>query len=300
MAPQILTDDDLRARLTPERAVQAMLSTLTAHGRGELVAPPRVAADIGAGSLIFTAGATGTHYGFRSYDTRGGPESEQVVVAHDALTGAVAAIAVGNLLGPRRTGALGGAAASLLAGPGPHTVAVIGAGVQARNQLWALSGVLDVAEVRVHSLRAARRECLAEHAREVLEMPARACASAAEAVAEASLVVLATTASEPVVDVAWLRDDVLVHTLGAKTETGAEIPADLLTGAFVTADSPAQHLAEERPLLPAGGAEAVVPLGRIAAGLVDPPVTGRRVYLSCGLAGTEVALLAAAGAAGRE
>lgn len=293
MPPRFVTDADIRAHLTPRLAVDTMLAALADHGRGALTAPARVT----AGPLVFTAGATPTHHGYRSYAAAGGPAAEQVVVAHSAESGAVEAIAVGNLLGPRRTGALGGAAASLLAGPGPHTVAVIGSGVQARNQLWALGGVLDMAEVRIHSPREARRERLAEHARTVLGLPARAYASAAEAVGAATIVVLATDSARPVIDAAGLALDVLVHTLGVAAGGRSEIPPELLAGAFVTADSPAQHLSEADPLLPPGGAEAIVPLGRVAAGLEQAPQTGRRVYLSRGLAGTEVALLAAIGAA---
>ncbi|GAA4283708.1 ectoine utilization protein EutC [Brevibacterium daeguense] len=299
MPPRIFTDDDLRSLLTPQLAVTAMLEALAAHGRGELAAPPRVTADLTAdlgsdgGRLVFTAGATPAHFGYRSYDTRRLPEFEQVVVAHSATTGAVEALAIGNLIGPRRTGGLGGAAASLLAGPGPHAIAVIGSGVQARNQLWAITGVLDVVEVRVHSPRAHRRERLAQHARAHFDVEARAVASAEEAVSGASIVILATTASAPVLDTAWLAPDVLVHTLGTKTQNASEIPADLLGQAFVVSDSPGQHLAEDGPLFPPAGPEAVLALGQVAAGAMAAPTSGRRVYLSCGLAGTEVALLAA-------
>ena len=44
-------------------------------------------------------------------------------------------------------------------------------------------------------------------------------------------------------------------------------------------------------------AQYVPELGAVAAGRVTPPAGGRRIYLSRGLAGTEVALLAAISAA---
>ncbi len=76
-----------------------------------MAAPPRVFAHLGAGRLVFTAGArTGKWFGYRSYDTFGLVLGEQVVVLHNADDGRVAAIAVGNELGPRRTGATGGVA----------------------------------------------------------------------------------------------------------------------------------------------------------------------------------------------
>ncbi len=57
----------------------------------------------------------GQWYGYRAYDTFGHPEAEQVVVLHDGRTGAVRAVAVGEELGSRRTGALGGVAVDTLA-----------------------------------------------------------------------------------------------------------------------------------------------------------------------------------------
>ena len=66
-----------------------------------------------------------------------------------------------------------------------------------------------------------------------------------------------------------------------------------LYGAYVVTDARDQHLANPAALLPPGGAEAIIPLGQIANNEVRPRTDGRRVYLSRGLAGTEVALLTA-------
>jgi alanine dehydrogenase len=64
-----------------------------------------------------------------------------VVVVHDESSGQVRAVAIGNELGPRRTGAIGALAADELAPADARTVAVIGSGVQAYTQVWALSAV---------------------------------------------------------------------------------------------------------------------------------------------------------------
>ena len=285
--------DDARVRqeLTPRLAVDAMCGALRSHGRGELFGPARLRAEVPGSMLVFTAGGDAAHYGYRSYGLPHLPAEEQIVVAHDRSTGALSALAVGRVLGARRTGALGAAAASLLASPGPHRVALIGSGKQARNQLWALRARATIADVRVFSRGPAGRQALATRAHDDWQLDARCVDSAREAVEGASIVILATGATTPVIDRAWLEDDVLVMTLGGETQKGAEYPASLLVDAFLTTDSPDQLRASPHFALPAGG--QVVPLGQIAARLVGAPQAGRRVYLSRGLSGTEVVLLAA-------
>ena len=111
---RIFTDADIRTHLTPRLAVDTMCAALAADGRDELACPPRLreplqAAGLDAGTLVITAGATTTHLGYRSYvrdrQLPGGAEEEQLVTAFNRETGALEAIAVGTLLGNRRTGA---------------------------------------------------------------------------------------------------------------------------------------------------------------------------------------------------
>jgi ornithine cyclodeaminase len=83
---------------------------------------------------------------------------------HDETTGAVRAIAVGNELGPRRTGAIGTVAADALASPTATVAAIIGTGTQAATQLWALSAVRNLSEVRIFSRNQARRDAFVKRA----------------------------------------------------------------------------------------------------------------------------------------
>ena len=56
---------------------------------------------------MFTTGRLrGSWFGYRSYDTVSDGPGTQLVVVHDDASGEIRAIAVGNELGPRRTGPL--------------------------------------------------------------------------------------------------------------------------------------------------------------------------------------------------
>jgi len=106
---RLLSDDDVRARLTPELALEGARRALVEAHRGGLHAPPRVQAELGERSLVFTIGglADGA-VGFRVYQT-GIEESDQAVLVWDP-GGGLAGCIVGVELGAARTGALGAAA----------------------------------------------------------------------------------------------------------------------------------------------------------------------------------------------
>lgn len=287
----VYTDQEVRRSLRAEDAVAWMREAVIAERDGQLISPARINADIGEGRIVMTAGSTRDRsYGYRVYDTLGLPESQQVVVAHDAGSGAVRAIAVGSEIGLRSTAALGGVAHDALA---PHkriTVALIGSGRQAQGQLWALAAVREIGEVRLYSRDAERREAVAEHLDANHPFPVRPVGSPQEAVNHADVVVLATTSATPVIRTEWLEADTYVATVGPKQVSRAEFGEDLLrAAAVITTDSLAQLGAYDPPAVAAQPGIAVAPLGDLVES--PPPAEGIRVYLSVGLAGTEPHLL---------
>ncbi|MFI5485226.1 ornithine cyclodeaminase family protein [Micromonospora echinaurantiaca] len=293
----LFSDREVTAALDAGATVDAMRDALRAAYAGRLVAPPRASASLGGGRMVLTAGhLTGEWYGFRSYDTFGHPEAEQVVVLHDGRTGAVRAVAVGEELGSRRTGGLGGVAVDALARPDAATLGVIGSGRQAWTQVWAAAVVRPLREVTVYSRSAARREAFATRVRAELDVPARAVESARAAVRDRDLVVLATTSPTPVLDAADLRPGTHVNAVGFKQRDRAEFGTDLLDVAdLLVTDSPAQAAAYAPPMLAADPpyAHRLLDLGAVLTGAA----TGRTradqisVFCSVGLAGTEVFLL---------
>ncbi|HEU5044507.1 MAG TPA: hypothetical protein VFT75_10275 [Nocardioidaceae bacterium] len=295
-SPRVITDDDLHVWLHPVEAVECMRRATVAALEQRLCAPPRVSADLGAGRIVFTVGAmSGQWYGYRSYDTFDHSAGEQVVVAHSARTGRVRAIAIGETLGRLRTGALGGLAADILARRDASTLGLIGAGAQAWTQLWALTGVRKLDDVRVYARTEGRAAAFAARARREMGIPCEAAGSAEAAVRDRDIVVLATTSPTPVLDSRWLARGSHVTTLGPKQVDRAEFDLSLLDAADVLAtDSPIQLQAYDPPALAAvsGHADRVRSLGALVAApfrrTTDDEST---VYLSVGLAGTEIALL---------
>jgi ornithine cyclodeaminase len=296
----VLTDERLRSLVEASDAVTWMRAAVVAAEHGRLTAPPRVSAEMGPGRLVFTAGAlAGEWFGYRSYDTFGVEPGQQVVVLHDARTGLVEAIAVGNALGRMRTGALGGLAADLLARPDARRLGVVGSGQQAWSQVWAISAVRPIGEVTIFSPTTAHAAAFAGRVRQELGVHCDPATSAEAAVRGQDVVVLATSSQVPVVDASWVGAGTHVTTVGPKQRGASEFGLDLLGAAdVVVTDSLVQLYAYDPPGLVADSnhAERVQSLGAVAAGEVPGRQHPRQVtlYLSVGLAGTEVHLLAGA------
>jgi ornithine cyclodeaminase/alanine dehydrogenase-like protein (mu-crystallin family) len=292
----ILHDEDVVELLSAADAVAWMGEAVDAHHRGELLAPPRVHTDFGAGGLVFTTGRLrGSWYGYRSYDSFPAEPGAQMVVVHDEASGRVRAVAVGNELGPRRVGAIGGVAAGALAAPDAHVAALIGTGTQAYTQMWALAAIRDIREVRVFGRDPQRRAAFVQRIRPLVEGTVRPVLDARSACEGAEIVVLATSSPIPVIEAAWIARGAYVTTLGPKQQGRAEFGLDLAeAGSLLVTDSVEQVGAYDPPNLLAGTAHErrLVSLGAVRAGEAGTTAPdGVRVFFSVGLAGTEVFLL---------
>lgn len=288
---RIWTDEDLPELIDAAGTVTVMRQAILAAHHGTLAAPARVHAELGDGRLTYTAGATPSWFGYRSYDTVCG--GEQIVAVHKRPSGDVAALAVGVDLGRMRTGAIGGVAADTLAAPEASTIGLIGTGPQAWMQLWAISAVRSVSSVRVHSRSPERRARFAASAAERHGITVTAAGTAEEAVDGAEIVVLATSSGTPVVDTGAIAPDAFVTTLGPKQAGHAEFDVRLAERAStVVTDSIAQLNAYDPPNILVGTphADRAVSLGAILAG--ETPARPGSLFCSVGLAGTEAYLLA--------
>lgn len=245
---------------------------------------------------MFTTGRLrGSWFGYRSYDTFPAQPGAQVVIVHDEASGEVRAVAIGNELGRRRVGAIGAVAAQALAAPEASIAAIIGTGTQAYSQLWALSVVRDLREVRVYSRDPARRASFAQRAQPLITGACLPAPDARRAVTGAHIVVLATSSPTPVLDAAWLSPGTYITTLGPKQQGRAEFGLDLPAAAeLLVTDSPAQIAAYDPPNVLAGTSHQsrLHSLGAVRAGEIPRPAAdGISLFFSVGLAGTEAFLL---------
>ncbi|MGA6161325.1 hypothetical protein [Amycolatopsis magusensis] len=276
----VLDDGDVARLLTPAATVAVLRDALARHARGELAAPPRARVPLGpGGTLVASAGgAADVGYGLRCYET--GFDVEQLTVVWSAATGLLAGVVTGRLLGEYRTGALGALAVAAVRSGHCGPLAVLGCGRQAWAQLWALSALVEPAEVRVFSRHGG--SAFAGRVAESFGWRAQAASDAKTAVVGADVVLLATNSQAPVIEPDWLGPLAHVSTIGPKTPAGHELPPAAYRDRLVYTDSAAQVAT-----YPGGCAYDGVPRELSTLG----PVSGRgTAYLSAGLTGTEVLL----------
>ncbi|ELZ95350.1 ornithine cyclodeaminase [Haloferax mucosum ATCC BAA-1512] len=163
------------------------------------------------------------------------PVNAQVVL-NDAATGLPLSFLDGTVITNARTGCIGGLSVTHLS-TGPVRLGVLGAGTQARWQARAIAAAADVESVRIYSPSESRETCAADLRDAGLD--AEAVTSPKAAVSDATVVVTATTSTEPVFSAEWLAPGTLVIAIGAYTGEMQEVgPATFERAARVFADVP--------------------------------------------------------------
>jgi ornithine cyclodeaminase/alanine dehydrogenase-like protein (mu-crystallin family) len=262
--------------------METISETLSLHWRGETIAPPKAAihwsddidTDEKMGRIMAMpawVGGSTRMTGLKwipsvpTNPARGLPRGIGLIVLSDPDTGLPVAVIEGTVCSAMRTGAVSGVAARLLARPGTRTLALIGAGVQARTQWMALSLALPgLEEVRLYDLDEPKaRRFAVEH-----EGPFTIAGSAEEACRGADVVVPATMAPEPFIPGDWLAPGSLVISVSS-----LDIAVDAVAQAdLVVADDLSHETAHpSRPLTRAEAAGVLAPgdvvqLGAIIAG----------------------------------
>jgi ornithine cyclodeaminase len=147
------------------------------------------------------------------------PRATGFFILNDSWKGIPLAIMDCTLLSAMRTGAVTGVGAKYLARPDSKSVAMIGAGVQARTQLEALKVALPgLKEARAFDIRRETAEQYAAEMSERLAMDVRAVESAEAAVRDADVVVTVTVADEPIVKDAWMKPGSYFAAVGSYQE----------------------------------------------------------------------------------
>ena len=306
---RILGDEELGSTVVMRRTLPAIESTLVAMRSGEVSSPNRtlIITDPGPPArqmLTGVAARSQRSIGMVKVTTltpknaaRGIPLINGLVLALDLETGKVMFAIDGGSLTGLRTGALVGVAVRRLAASTIDSVAMIGAGVQAR---WSLLSLLETSlrEFRIASRTRARADQVAEWFAHLCgpECCVRVCDSVAEAVKGADVVCTATSTDtdDPVVRSEWIGGSALLVAIGGANEQALEFEPHLLADsqAFVEELQPALEDAGEIRAALEGGhtrAELLVSIASVITGEADVDFARRRVFRSVGLAAEDLA-----------
>ncbi|MBS1265514.1 MAG: Delta(1)-pyrroline-2-carboxylate reductase [Acidimicrobiaceae bacterium] len=227
--------------------------------------------------------------GFFDNPARGLPSLGGLILVFESDTGLPAAALFDNgYLTNVRTALAGAVAARHLATQGANAVGVLGAGVQARLQVEALTLVRPVANVRVWARRSDEAERLAAELRSDLDVEASAVDAPGDAVCAGGILVTTTPATEPLVTAAMLQPGLHITAVGSDAEHKQEISVDAVEAVdVVVCDSRSQsaRLGELRAPGASGREVAAVELGEVITGDAAGRVGDDQVTL-CDLTGT--------------
>jgi thiomorpholine-carboxylate dehydrogenase len=267
----------VRRLLRLEDLLPAMRRALMDLSAGRVVQPLRLVMDLPGGqdflmvkpALTTDALITKLITLRQANAARGLPSMLATLVLMEPATGRTLAVMDATWLTELRTAAVSAIAADALTAPGPKVVAMLGSGALARSHAIALRAVRPVSEIRVWSRDPANV------ARCAKDIGGVGCLSAEEAVRGADIVCTVTSASEPVLQGAWLEPGAFVAAIGAPRPTWRELDDAAMRNVLVADSREAAEKESGDVIL--SGARVSAEIGEILAGTRPPPPPGATV-----------------------
>ncbi len=239
----ILNEHEVHELLTMRECISVMEEVLTNLARGEGHNPLRsIVRAPGASGFLGLMPAYGTvdakpYYSlkeiclFPGNPARGLDTHLGAVLLHSGETGELLAAANASAITAIRTAAVSAVATKLLARESASTLAILGAGVQAKSHLEAIPLVRDIAKIRICSRSRAKAEALAasDSRVEVVE-------SVEDAVRDADVIVTATSSKEPVLRREWIAGGAHINAVGSSVASSRELDSATMAAATLFVD----------------------------------------------------------------
>jgi ornithine cyclodeaminase len=224
---RILSEDDVRAAIDTDRALDLARRTLQdqAEGRSVLATPPTMSLDAKPfGGSVFKFRAATVGYlgvsGIRllSRRTPTGPGASEYCALYRNDGTALCALVSESWLSRIRTAAFGAAVIERLVNPGPLAVALFGTGRIAHEIVPMLARTLRVAELRIQSRRPeSMASFVTAHAPQI-RFPMRAEPDPRRMVEGADVVITLTESPDPLVFGKTLKRGAVVCSMGSYNE----------------------------------------------------------------------------------
>lgn len=239
----LLGHDEVAALLPMPECVALMRDALVSLAEGRvhqplrtIVRPPGAAGMMGL--MPSYASGAGAAFGLKAIcvfpgnPARGMDSHQGAVLLFGAETGELQAVVNASAVTAIRTAAVSGVATRALAREDACDLAVIGAGVQARSHVEAMSHVRPLRRCRVAGRNFEGARKLADELKGSYAFPVEAVETVEEALRGADLIVTATSAAEAVVRREWVSAGAHINAVGSCTPHARE-----LDGATVAASS---------------------------------------------------------------
>ena len=283
--------------------IELMAAALSALARGEvfqplrtIIRPPEARGLLGL-MPAYRKGEEGS-FGLKAIcvfpeNPANGKDAHQgAVLLFSRETGELLGLMNASAITAIRTAAVSAVATRILAREDAQQLAIIGAGVQARTHLAALSYVRSIKHARVACRNIEHAEQLAAEMQARVPFPIEPVRTHEHAVRGADLIVTATSSLEPVINKEWISPGSHINAIGTHSPTSREVDGATMGAARIFVDRRESALNESGDYLLAAREGLVTPESIIAevGELLIGTKTGRSstdeitVFKSLGLA----------------
>lgn len=239
MSAIFLSEDDVRQLVNMSDAVKVTEQAFQHLAEGEAFNQSRGRLRTNDVMLHALAGVDrkANQLGWKMYTTTRNA-ARFLVGIYDGTSGTLEALIEADYLGQLRTGAASGVATKYLSRQDSQTLGLIGTGLQARTQAWAIAEVRHLKQILVYGRNAERREAFAKQLAEDLSIEVIPCKSVEQVVEPADVIVTTTTSKSPVFEGKWLKAGTHINAAGSNFLKKTELDLETLKKAeIVTCDS---------------------------------------------------------------
>lgn len=234
---------------------------------------------------------------FQENPRRNLPAILGTILLFSAETGKLIAVMDGSYVTAIRTACASAMATKALANAETPVLGILGAGVQARAHIEALTQVKKIERIKIYSPSGASAAGIKKDLEPAMTIAIEATASAEDAVRDVDLLVTGSTAKEPIVKSAWLKAGVHINAVGSHRPDHREIDGATVARAKVVVDSREAIMAECGDILLAIKEQAISEnhvhgeIGEVIAGTKPGRMSASEVtlYKSVGIAIQDVA-----------
>lgn len=278
---RVIDQDEVRSRLTYDVCIPLVRDAMIAFSRGETRQLLRSIISLDDGRMFgIMPGALGERavFGaklisvFPENFARGLQSHQGVVVLFDGESGAPVCVAHAGEITAIRTAAASAVATDALARAESARLAILGYGEQAITHAHAVSRVRRLEAITVWGRAPERAAAAAARIEAELKVPTFAASTARNAVQGADIVCTVSSASEPILEGAWLAPGAHVNLVGSSYAGPSEADHDVVVRSRFIADSREGVLAQGSEFLRAkaaglvGDAHVVGEIGQVLGG----------------------------------
>jgi len=181
---------------------------------------------------------------FQDNPKQGLPAILATIMLFSAETGRMIAAMDGSYITAIRTACASAVATKALANTAPSVLGILGAGVQARAHIQALTQVRKIQRIKIYSPSGSSAAAIKKDLEPTLKIAIEVAGSAEDAVRNADLLVTGSTSREPIINRTWLKSGVHINAVGSHRPDAREIDGVTVARAKVVVDSREAIMAE--------------------------------------------------------